>query len=73
MIIKGQVYAGSWSKGYLTSGLKCEVRICYADQNRDYAKQMTWHNLTTHKNAKAWLLVKSVLVLESIDIKKQFF
>jgi succinyl-CoA synthetase beta subunit len=74
LIIKAQVHAGGRGKGHLTSGLKGGVKICQnADQIRDYAKQMIGYNLITHQTTKEGLPVKSVLVLESVDIKKQFY
>ena len=74
LIIKAQVHAGGRGKGHLTSGLKGGVKICKtADEIKNYAKQMIGYNLITHQTTKDGLPVKSVLILESVDIKKQFY
>jgi succinyl-CoA synthetase beta subunit len=74
LIIKAQVQAGGRGKGHLTSGLKGGVKICKtADEIKNYAKQMIGYNLITHQTTKDGLPVKSVLILESVDIKKQFY
>lgn len=74
LILKAQVHAGGRGKGKLTSGLQGGVKICSsAEQVRDYAKQMIGYNLITHQTPKDGLPVKSVLVLESVDIKSQIY
>lgn len=74
LIIKAQVHAGGRGKGTLTSGLKGGVKICRnPEELYNYAKQMIGYNLITHQTPKEGLPVKSVLVLESVDIKKQFY
>jgi succinyl-CoA synthetase beta subunit len=74
LIIKAQVHAGGRGKGHLTSGLKGGVKICQkSEEIKDFAKQMIGYNLITHQTTKDGLPVKSVLVLESVDIKKQFY
>jgi succinyl-CoA synthetase beta subunit len=74
LILKAQVHAGGRGKGTLTSGLKGGVKICKTPQELfNYAKQMIGYNLITHQTPKEGLPVKSVLVLESVDIKKQFY
>jgi succinyl-CoA synthetase beta subunit len=74
LIIKAQVHAGGRGKGTLTSGLKGGVKICNSPEEiYNYAKQMIGYNLTTHQTPKEGLPVKSVLILDSVDIKKQFY
>lgn len=74
LILKAQVHAGGRGKGHLTSGLKGGVKICNsANQIKDFASQMIGYNLITHQTPKAGLPVKSVLVLESVDIKRQIY
>lgn len=74
LILKAQVQAGGRGKGHLTSGLKGGVKICSSPQQLyDYSKQMLGYNLITHQTPKEGLPVNSVLVLESVDIKKQIY
>ena len=74
LIIKAQVHAGGRGKGRLTSGLQGGVKFCNnAEEVKNYADQMINYNLITHQTPKEGLLVKSVLVLESVDIKKQIY
>ncbi len=74
LILKAQVQAGGRGKGYLTSGLKGGVKICNNPQQLyEYTKQMIGYNLITHQTPKEGLPVNSVLVLESVDIKKQIY
>jgi len=74
LILKAQVHAGGRGKGLLTSGLKGGVKICKSiDELENYAKQMIGYNLITAQTPKEGLPVKSVLVLECVDIKKQFY
>jgi succinyl-CoA synthetase beta subunit len=74
LILKAQVHAGGRGKGVLTSGLKGGVKICRTIEELDnYAKQMIGYNLITAQTPKEGLPVKSVLVLECVDIKKQFY
>ncbi len=74
LILKAQVQAGGRGKGHLTSGLKGGVKICNSPkQLYDYSKQMIGYNLITHQTPKEGLPVNSVLVLESVDIKKQIY
>ncbi len=74
LILKAQVHAGGRGKGLLTSGLKGGVKICKSiDELESYTKQMIGYNLITAQTPKEGLPVKSVLVLECVDIKKQFY
>lgn len=74
LILKAQVQAGGRGKGHLTSGLKGGVKICQNPQQlHDYCKQMLGYNLITHQTPKEGLPVNAVLVLESVDIKKQIY
>ena len=74
LVIKAQVHAGGRGKGQLSSGLKGGVKLAKsAEEVYNYAKQMIGYNLTTHQTPKEGLLVKSVLVLEAVDLKKQFY
>lgn len=74
LIIKAQVHAGGRGKGKLTSGLQGGVKFCTTPEEvKNYAQQMINYNLITHQTPKEGLLVKSVLVLESVDIKKQIY
>lgn len=74
LIIKAQVHAGGRGKGHLTSGLKGGVKICQTSSEiENYAKQMIGYNLITKQTSKEGLPVQSVLVLESVDIKRQLY
>lgn len=74
LILKAQVHAGGRGKGLLTSGLKGGVKICRTvEELENYAKQMIGYNLITVQTPKEGLPVKSCLVLECVDIKKQFY
>jgi len=74
LILKAQVQAGGRGKGHLTSGLKGGVKICNTpSQLYEYSKQMIGYNLITHQTPKEGLPVNAVLVLESVDIKKQIY
>ena len=74
LILKAQVHAGGRGKGVLTSGLKGGVKICKTiEELGNYAKNMIGYNLITAQTPKEGLPVKSVLVLECVDIKKQFY
>jgi len=74
LILKAQVQAGGRGKGHLTSGLKGGVKICNnPEQLFEYSKQMIGYNLITHQTPKEGLPVNAVLVLESVDIKKQIY
>jgi succinyl-CoA synthetase beta subunit len=74
LVIKAQVHAGGRGKGHLTSGLKGGVKLANtAEEVHNLAKQMIGYNLITHQTPKDGLLVKSVLVLEAVDLKKQFY
>ena len=74
LVIKAQVHAGGRGKGHLTSGMKGGVKLANsAEEVYNYAKQMIGYNLITHQTPKDGLLVKSVLVLEAVDLKKQFY
>jgi len=74
LILKAQVHAGGRGKGVLTSGLKGGVKICKTIEELDnYTKNMIGYNLITAQTPKEGLPVKSVLVLECVDIKKQFY
>jgi len=74
LVVKAQVHAGGRGKGQLSSGLKGGVKLAKsAEEAYNYAKQMIGFNLTTHQTPKEGLPVKSVLVLEAVDFKKQFY
>jgi succinyl-CoA synthetase beta subunit len=74
LVIKAQVHAGGRGKGTLTSGLKGGVKLSKSPlEIQNLAKQMIGYNLITHQTPKEGLLVKSVLVLEAVDLKKQFY
>jgi len=74
LILKAQVHAGGRGKGRLTSGLQGGVKFCKNPEDvKNYTKQMINYNLITHQTPKEGLPVKSVLVLESVDIKKQIY
>jgi succinyl-CoA synthetase beta subunit len=74
LILKAQVHAGGRGKGLLTSGLKGGVKICKTvEELENYTKQMIGYNLITAQTPKEGLPVKSCLVLECVDIKKQFY
>lgn len=74
LVVKAQVHAGGRGKGHLTSGLKGGVKLVNsAEEVHNLTKQMIGYNLITHQTPKEGLLVKSVLVLEAVDLKKQFY
>ena len=74
LVVKAQVHAGGRGKGHLTSGLKGGVKLVNsAEDVHNLTKQMIGYNLITHQTPKEGLLVKSVLVLEAVDLKKQFY
>jgi len=74
LVVKAQVHAGGRGKGHLTSGLKGGVKLVNsAEEVHHLTKQMIGYNLITHQTPKEGLLVKSVLVLEAVDLKKQFY
>jgi succinyl-CoA synthetase beta subunit len=74
LIIKAQVHAGGRGKGHLTSGLKGGVKICQtSNEIENFANQMIGYNLITKQTSKEGLPVSSVLVLESVDIKRQLY
>ena len=74
LIIKAQVHAGGRGKGQLTSGLNGGVKICQSSSEiENFAKQMIGYNLITKQTSKEGLPVQSVLVLESVDIKRQLY
>ena len=72
--IKCQVHAGGRGKGHLTSGLKGGVQLCNnVNDVEKYSKQMLGFNLITIQTPKDGILVKSLLVSEVIDVKKQLY
>lgn len=74
LVIKAQVHAGGRGKGSLTSGLKGGVKLTKSpEEAKKLASQMIGYNLVTHQTPKEGLPVKSVLVLEAVDLKKQFY
>lgn len=74
LVIKAQVHAGGRGKGHLTSGLKGGVKLTKsAEEIQKLASQMIGYNLITHQTPKEGLPVKSVLVLEAVDLKKQYY
>jgi len=74
LIVKAQVHAGGRGKGHLTSGLQGGVKFASTpEQVKEFTEKMIDFNLITHQTSKEGLPVKSVLVLESVDIKKQIY
>ena len=72
--MKCQVHAGGRGKGHLTSGLQGGVQLCKTTEDvKKFSKQMLGHNLITIQTPKEGLLVKSLLIAEVIDVKKQFY
>lgn len=74
VVLKCQVHAGGRGKGHLTSGLKGGVQMCKSIEDvKKFSKQMLGYNLITIQTPKEGLPVKSLLVSEVIDVKKQFY
>jgi succinyl-CoA synthetase beta subunit len=74
LVVKAQVQAGGRGKGSLSSGLKGGVHLTdSAAEVRRLSEQMIGFNITTHQTLPGGVPVKSVLVLEAIDIDKQLY
>lgn len=74
VMIKCQVHAGGRGKGHLTSGLKGGVQMSNnLEDVLKFSNQMCGYNLITIRPPKEGLPVKSLLVSEVIDVKKQLY
>ncbi|XP_063709563.1 succinate--CoA ligase [GDP-forming] subunit beta, mitochondrial [Culicoides brevitarsis] len=73
-VVKAQILAGGRGKGVFDSGLKGGVQIT-TDRTKmmDLVKQMIGHKLITKQTPKDGLMVKSVMVADSINILRETY
>ncbi|HUG60475.1 MAG TPA: ADP-forming succinate--CoA ligase subunit beta, partial [Methylomirabilota bacterium] len=74
LVIKAQVHAGGRGKGTFRNGFKGGVHLCSSATGiGGIAGQMLGHTLVTHQTGAEGLLVRKVMVAESVDIAKEYY
>jgi len=74
VIVKAQVLAGGRGKGSFDSGLKGGVHLCNTPAEvKDLTNSMLNKRLITKQTPPEGVLVKSVMIAEAIDIKRELY
>jgi len=73
-VVKAQILAGGRGKGKFDSGFKGGVHLCNTpSEAKNLARNMLGHKLITKQTPPEGVLVKSVMVAEAIDIKRELY
>lgn len=74
LVVKAQVHAGGRGKGTFKNGFKGGVHVINtAQEAQDIAGKMLGQTLVTHQTGPEGKLVSKVLVVKSVDIKKEYY
>lgn len=74
LVVKAQVHAGGRGKGTFKNGFKGGVHVINTSaEAKEIAAQMLGQTLVTHQTGPEGKLVSKVLVVKSVDIKKEFY
>ncbi len=74
LVVKAQVHAGGRGKGTFKNGFKGGVHVINTSaEAKEIASQMLGQTLVTHQTGPEGKLVSKVLVVKSVDIKKEFY
>ena len=74
LVVKAQIHAGGRGKGSFKNGFKGGVHVINtADEAQDIAGKMLGQTLVTHQTGPDGKLVSKVLVVKSVDIKKEYY
>jgi len=73
-VVKAQILAGGRGKGKFDTGFKGGVHLCTTPAAvKDLAASMIGNKLTTKQTPPDGVLVRSVMVAEAIDIKRELY
>jgi len=73
-VVKAQVHAGGRGKGHFDNGFKGGVKLCKTPEEvKEISGKMLGHRLTTKQTGPDGVLVKSVMLAESIDFDRELY
>jgi len=74
LVIKAQILAGGRGKGVFSNGFKGGVHLCNTPEEAGkLAEKMLGNNLITKQTAAEGVPVKTVMVAEAIDLKREMY
>jgi len=73
-VVKAQVHAGGRGKGQFDNGFQGGVKLCKTPEEvREISGKMLGHRLTTKQTTPEGVLVRSVMLAESIDFDRELY
>merc|ERR1712137_1011848 len=73
-VVKAQVHAGGRGKGQFDNGFQGGVKLCKTPEEvREISGKMIGHRLTTKQTPPEGVLVRSVMLAESIDFDRELY
>jgi succinyl-CoA synthetase beta subunit len=73
-VVKAQILAGGRGKGHFSSGLQGGVKLTKKPEEiPNFVKKMIGFNLVTKQTPPEGVLVKKVMIAESVDIKRECY